>query len=205
MARIGAEAIAWARRNADRPPAGLGATDGTWFRMCLQFVRSALGLPGGIANAGLAWDRATRKHRTSNPADIPAGVPVFWELPSVEDHVALSIGGGLCISTDARRRGAADVVAIDSITRGWNAQLLGWTEDLNGVLIWTAPAPPARKPTVNITRALTAKTRGARRRALERVAERGGKAAAAAARRWLAAMDEVDEARRDLRKHEVRP
>jgi hypothetical protein len=184
--RTGDDAIAWARANAERPPAGLGGSDGTWYGMCLQFVRSSFGLPGGTANAGLAWDRAAHKHRTTSAGSIPRGVPVFWELPTVPDHIALSLGDGYCISTDALRRGKADKVLIDSITRSWGGQLLGWTEDLNGYRIWAAP-----KKTPNITAVLTADTRAERIAALRRVADNGSDLAQAAAENWLDALEDI--------------
>lgn len=101
-------------------------------RLCLQFVRMAYGLPAVYPDAGTAWDKAEHRHPTTDAGSIPPGVPVFWEMPGVADHVALSIGAGHCLSTDAKRRGRVDVVRIDSIGPAWGAQLLGWTEDLNG-------------------------------------------------------------------------
>jgi hypothetical protein len=129
------EAVAWARGQIDRP-----SKDYT--RLCLQFVRLSFDLPPVEPDAGRAWDNAKRKHATSNPGAIPFGVPVFWELSSEADHVALSIGGGLCISTDVKRTGRADVVRIASITSGWNGKLLGWTEDLNGFPVYRKAAIP---------------------------------------------------------------
>ena len=135
MARNRSEAIEWATRQVSNPTR-------SWYRLCLMFVRMAFGLPGGTPNAGLAWDWAKHKHPTTDPLVIPAGVPVFWETPGVADHVALSLGNGKCLSNDFKRHGMIDVVSIDAITRGWNCRLLGWTEDLNGVRVWKAPARP---------------------------------------------------------------
>jgi len=126
-------------------------------RLCLQFVRMAFDLPAVYPDAGTAWDRAERRHPTTDASSIPRGVPVFWELPSVADHVALSLGGGLCLSNDVKRPGRIDVVRIDAIGPAWGARLLGWTEDLNGSVVWrdkpkAPPAPPA-KTRNNVTRA----------------------------------------------------
>lgn len=148
--RTGNDACAWGRRQVDQP-----IKDFT--RLCLQFVRMAFDLPAVYPDAGTAWDKAERRHPTTDANTIPRGVPVFWELPSVADHVALSLGGGLCLSNDVKRSGRIDVVRIDAIGPAWGARLLGWTEDLNGSRVWTpkpdAPdAPPAPAKT-NVSRA----------------------------------------------------
>ena len=134
MSRSAKDAIAWGRAQITNPSQN-------WYRRCLVFVRSCFGVAAKYGSAGAAWDNAVHKHRTSNPADIPAGVPVFWETSGEFDHVALSTGNGRCLSNDFRRDGRIDEVLINDITRGWNAPLLGWTEDLNGVRVYTPPAP----------------------------------------------------------------
>lgn len=151
--RAGAQAGAWARRQITDPSRD-------WYRYCLMFVRMCFGVAMREPDAGKAWDAAEHKHVTSDAGSIPAWVPVFWELPGVADHVALSIGAGKCISTDVRRRGRVDVVTIDSITTNWGAQLLGWTEDLNGVRVWT---PQAADVSPNRVQNARAKLRAARR------------------------------------------
>jgi hypothetical protein len=132
-------AIAWARAQISSP-----VKDFTG--LCLQFVRMAFGLASLYGSAIVAWDNAERKHPTTDAKTIPRGVPVFWRIGKF-GHVALSLGGGLCLSTDVRRRGRVDIVRIDHIREAWGAQLLGWTEDLNGVTVWQnkpkAPAAPA--------------------------------------------------------------
>lgn len=142
-------AQSWARDQIARPSQD-------WTRLCLRFVREAFGLPAVFPDAGQAWDNAKVKHPTTDADSIPAGVPVFWELPSVADHVAFAIGGGLCISTDAKRRGKPDVVTIDSITTSWGATLLGWTEDLNGFTVYR------KAPVANRVRGARNKLREAR-------------------------------------------
>lgn len=153
MARSGTDAIKWGRAQVSKPSQD-------WYRWCLKYVRMSFGLPGGTPDAGKAWDWAKYKHRTSDSRTIPAGVPVFWELPSVADHVALSTGNGMCLSNDIKRRGKIDEVPIDLITRSWGGQLLGWTEDLNGVRIWSGTVPqPPKKPTVDLSRLVEAAKR----------------------------------------------
>lgn len=165
-ARNAAQAEAWARGQ-------ISGRSQDWTRLCLSFVRQAFGLdypagwPTSSRNAGTAWDRAKYKHATSNPDAIPAGVPVFWELPSVADHVAFSLGHGLCISTDARRAGHADVVTIDSITRAWGGKLLGWTEDLIGERVYTPTPARVRNHVTAARRQLAAARRSVKRAADE--------------------------------------
>jgi hypothetical protein len=130
MTRSGAQAIRWGRQQIANPSQD-------WYRLCLMFVRMCFGVPMRERDAGAAWDTAQHKHPTQDAGSIPAGVPVFWELTSVADHVALSIGAGKCLSNDVKRRGRISVVSIDSITSSWGGQLKGWTEDLNGVRVYT--------------------------------------------------------------------
>lgn len=141
------QAIAWAR-------ARVGHTG--WDNLCLSFVRQAFDVyytpdylwPVEDRNAGTAWDRAEFKHRTSNPMDIPAGVPVFFEMATAADHVVLSTGHGRCIGNDFVVDGRIDTNSIAEIAAKWGP-LLGWTEDLVGNRIWTPPAPkPVRPPRV---------------------------------------------------------
>lgn len=144
-----AAAIRWGREQIANP-----AKDYT--ALCLQFVRMCFGLGAVYPDADGAWDNAKRKHPTTTSTTIPRGVPVFWRVGQY-GHVALSLGGGLCLSTDIKRRGRVDIVRIDTVTQQWGARLLGWTEDLNGVTVWqdkpkAPPAPPAPKRT-NVTRA----------------------------------------------------
>lgn len=151
MTRVGREATDWAKAHGQQ---------GVWRRQCLKFVRMSFGLAGGTANAGLAWDNARFKHRTNDGETIPPFVPVFWETSGVADHIAISVGGGNCRSTDVRVAGNADIVSINALTRKWGMDLQGWTEDLNGVRIHfpskSRPKPPVkqRPRTPNITEAM---------------------------------------------------
>lgn len=150
MTRPTREAIAWGRDQIDNP-----VKDFT--RLCLQFVRMCFELPAVFPDAGTAWDNAERKHRTTDANRIPAGVPVFFELPGVADHVVLSLGRGWCLSNDVQRPGRIDVVRIDAIRERWGAQLQGWSEDLNGFTVWQrtpeAPDAPNAPARTNVQRA----------------------------------------------------
>lgn len=135
-ARQDGAAIAWGRNQITHPSQN-------WFRLCKAFSRSCFAVPSdGTPNAGAAWDRAHFKHRETNPQAFPAAVLVHWEMPSVEDHVAVTTGNGMCLSTDFLRTGRVDEVSIDRITREWGGQLLGWAEDIDGQRVWTPPEPP---------------------------------------------------------------
>lgn len=130
MTRTGTRAIAWGRRQITDPVRDFR-------QLCLMFVRMCFAVAARFPSAREAWENAQLKHPTTDANSIPAGVPVFWRTGSAFWHVALSIGAGWCLSTDVRRPGRVDRVRIDAISSAWNAQLLGWTEDLNGVRIYT--------------------------------------------------------------------
>lgn len=114
-----------------------------WTGWCLVFVRSAFGVPAQQPDAASAWANAERKHPVTSGSQVPRGVPVFWTGGSHgHGHIALSRGDGSVWTTDFVREGQVDVARIDDITRGWGLTLAGWTEDLNGVTVWTPPKPP---------------------------------------------------------------
>lgn len=110
-----------------------------WTGWCLMFVRLMLGVAMNFPSAISAWKNAKYKHTTGTP---PKGVPVFWDIGK-HGHVALSDGGGYCYSTDILRKGKVDRVPISKIASRWGARYLGWTEDLNGVRVYTPPSKPA--------------------------------------------------------------
>lgn len=143
MARNATAAIEWGRAwvdSAKRAP----TRSGDWYQWCLVFVRMCFGVNSRYPSAIAAWENAERRHNVDRGSQVPAGVPVFWRTGKW-GHVALSVGNGYCLSNDILRKGEIDVVHIDVITKRWNATLLGWTEDLNGVtVVETAkPKPPA--------------------------------------------------------------
>lgn len=115
-----------------------------WTGWCLVFVRTAFGVAARQPDAASAWANAERKHPVTSGAQVPRGVPVFWTGGSHgHGHIALSRGDGTVWTTDFVRKGKVDVARIDDITRGWGLNLAGWTEDLNGVTVYTPPKPPA--------------------------------------------------------------
>lgn len=112
---------------------------GGWNDECQKFVREALGCPGGVATALLDWEGCpeSKRHSWYFP---PVGVPVFWGGGTMGDgHVALSNGNGKVWSTDILRKGEVDLVEVQFIKNRWNLPYLGWTEECNGVTVYTDP------------------------------------------------------------------
>ncbi len=124
MTRIGAAAIA----------AGNAITSG-YGGLCLKFVRTCFDVPAKYATARDARTHATAFHATSDPMTIPAGVPVFLG----DNHVALAVGNGNMRTTNSATN-RVSTVTIASWVRAGHA-LRGWSEDLNGVRVYTKPAP----------------------------------------------------------------
>lgn len=126
--RTGAAAIRYARKEISNPSQN-------WRQLCLKFTRSCFGVGPRDLSAKVGWQRAKLKHPTSRAASIPAGVPIWWKIGTY-DHVAISVGNGRCISTDILRSGKPDEVDIDLVSDRWGAELLGWSEDINGVDVY---------------------------------------------------------------------
>lgn len=136
MARNAGQALAWARaqhRDGGREWAGL----------CLKFVRSCYGVDALYPSAAAAWEGARFKHRETDGAKVPRGVPYFWTGGTQGfGHIVLSAGGGMCWSNDVTAQGGISLAPINEITTRWRQTPRGWTEDLNTVRIWDRPEPP---------------------------------------------------------------
>lgn len=133
MNTLGEAAIAEARAQSQ---------DGTTFAagLCLQRVRLCYQIGPRYLDATEAWRNASHQHPETDPRKIPRGVPVFWTGGSEgHGHVAIATGDGYCWSTDILRRGRWDKVPIPAIRQKWGLPLAGWTEDLNGVLVYATP------------------------------------------------------------------
>lgn len=127
------QAIEWARQQHYNPSQG-------WTGLCQMFVRSAYGLGGGFASASAQWRGAQHRHRTSDGNKAPRGVAFCWTGGSRGfGHIVLSVGNGLCWSTDVVRTGHVDLVRINEITQRWGQHPEGWIEDVNGTRIWHPP------------------------------------------------------------------
>ena len=137
--RTGTKAIAWAKAQTTQPSR-------SWHNLCLMFVRSCYGVAAREPNAKRAWETARKQHKTTDADSIPAGAPVFWKTRTANWHIALSVGDGYCYSSDVGGRGKIGKIGIGALSRAWGATLLGWSEDLNGVTVYTKPAKPKVPP-----------------------------------------------------------
>lgn len=135
--RTGAKAVAYARTITSWPVG-----------YCLKYVRTCFGIPGKYGSAIIAWNNAKYRHGPSSA--VPVGVPVFFRGGRY-GHVAISVGNGKCRSTDYPRRGVVSEVAISTLAKNWNYPYLGWTEDLNGVRVYTKPATTPKPVASTIT------------------------------------------------------
>lgn len=142
--RTGQAAVDFARAQVTRPTPPPGSTDG-WFRRCLVFTRTCFNVGAKFGSAEIGWGKTQFRHGIASTP--PLGVPVWWTNGG-DGHVAISAGDGTCYSTDIKRRGQVDVVAIAYITRHWGQTYRGWTEDVNGVRVYRATAPS--RPAVSL-------------------------------------------------------
>lgn len=129
------EAIATARSwSKSRKFMGVG--------MCLATVRQYYGVGAGIPTAADSWAMSDHKRGVREGKSVPRGTPVYWTGGSEgSGHIAISVGGGVCLSTDWREPGKIDYAHIDDITSHWGLTFRGYTFEVNGVQVW-APAPP---------------------------------------------------------------
>lgn len=110
-------------------------------RYCARWTRSQFGVAAlgdydgdSAADAEDMWKAATLPH--AGDRTPPAGVPVFYGGGSQDNgHAAVSLGGGMIRSTDARGAGRVGTVPLDFPTREWGMPYLGWSEDLYGHVI----------------------------------------------------------------------
>lgn len=141
MTATPSEAIAWAKKQTNGK---------AYVGLCLVFVRNCFGIAAKYPSAAEAWDKAKHKHPTRSISGVPAGVPVFFSTPATKyGHVALHLGGG-GFRTNYSARGTIVTATLDDpVFRGMT--MLGWTEDLNGVRVYTkpkVPAKPASRPSI---------------------------------------------------------
>lgn len=116
--------------------------------MCLATVRQYYGVPSGFPTAASSYWASDHKRFVRSGRDVPRGVPVYWTGGSHgAGHIAISVGGGVCLSTDWKSAGKISYAHIDDITAAWGLQFKGYTWEVNGRQVW-APAEP--KPTVRL-------------------------------------------------------
>lgn len=111
--------------------------------MCEKFTRGHFGFPARYGSAKLAYQASKRDGKVHVDYNAPAGVPVFWDILSGKnapyDHVAISVGGGYCISTSAGPGGTVAKVSIRDLTQRWGMRYLGWAEFYHGQRVYTPP------------------------------------------------------------------
>lgn len=111
--------------------------------LCLQFVRTCYGVGSKYPSAISAWNNAKYKHRTSSTSGVPIGAPVFFS-GSKYGHVAVYAGNGYMRTTNSAT-GRIHTMSVSSWVRA-GYKFLGWTEDLNGVRVISAPKPSTATP-----------------------------------------------------------
>lgn len=109
---------------------------------CLRTVRQFYKVPSKYWSAAASWQAADHKHYTNDGRDCPRGTPVWWTGGSRgAGHVAISCGGGVCITTDWKEPGRLSYARIDDITSQWGLDFKGYTREVNDVVVWR-PKPP---------------------------------------------------------------
>jgi hypothetical protein len=113
---------------------------------CLNFVWHCIDYPkvAGLASANAAWSAARQKVTSGTP---PAGAPVYWSGGKY-GHIAVSLGGGYCRSTDYPSKGRVGTVSIASLTKQWGLRYRGWSRDYAGksiIGLGTSSSYPAAK------------------------------------------------------------
>lgn len=141
MVRTGQAAIDYARSRV-----GKNAMPASGY--CLQFVRECFAVAAYYGSALDAWNGSGTKHPGDrNP---PAAVPLFFQTPSVYDHVVFGGATGEIITTfnaDVKRYTASSGSAvISAIERDFSGSYLGWTEDINRVRVLDVVPPPGPNP-----------------------------------------------------------
>lgn len=123
---------------------------------CLRVIRQTYSVPSKYPTASSSWVAADHKHFASRGTDVPRGPPVWWTGGSSgAGHVAISCGGGVCISTDWKSPGRLAYAHIDDITALWNLNFKGWTREINDVVVWMPPQ--TTHPTVHLSNLLPRK------------------------------------------------
>lgn len=117
--------------------------------MCLRTVRGPIfGLPSLWPTASIAYTHGKPFHRFDDLTLVPRGMAIFWATPGSDDpgHVALSLGGGLCSTTDFHENGFEGVALISKLADWCGDPFRGGAEILNGFDVWPNPDKPDPKP-----------------------------------------------------------
>jgi hypothetical protein len=102
-----------------------------WQGLCQSFVRHCMGVAGWAPTAFDAAEKVpTANRHTDAFKDVPAGAAVYFKHAAGDPrpgHVVLSLGGGLCVSTDIYRRGMVDKAPLSVFGPHWSMTYLWWS------------------------------------------------------------------------------
>lgn len=114
--------------------------------LCEMFTRTCFGFPARYSSARLAYEASKRDGAIYGDTNPPAGVPVFFDITSGPnasfDHVAVSVGGGYCVSTSVGPNKSIARVKITDFGRSiWPGAIryLGWADHYHGRRVWSPP------------------------------------------------------------------
>lgn len=119
---------------------------------CLRFAQSVFGAPARYNSAWDAWNATQYKHADWDMPEQGIAHPVWFshwgtygDPPRYDNwgHVAVRMEDGRILSSPGSGYGQQWFNSIGEIERYFNAQYVGWSEDLNGLRIidYTAPQP----------------------------------------------------------------
>jgi len=140
LPRNAREAAQWAIQQVKSGSSG-------WNNYCERFTETAWGKPGRYKSALAGWEAAKKEGRAYQGKTPPPGAMVYWGGGEY-GHAAVSIGGGKIVSTDIKRKGKADIVTIDYLTKQWSKPYLGWADPDKGTKL-NASASPIDPGSVN--------------------------------------------------------
>ncbi len=70
------------------------------------------------------WDGLSQKRKHPGDTAAPPGALMFWG----PNHVAISLGNHMLISTDVLGSGKASVISYATMQSVWHLDYLGWAE-----------------------------------------------------------------------------
>lgn len=95
-----------------------------WDHLCLNLVTLAYGWSSGAPTAIAMWNGLPERRKHSPNTVAPPGALMFWG----PNHVAISLGNNVMVSTDVLGAGRAWIVSFETIQAAWGLQYLGWSE-----------------------------------------------------------------------------
>lgn len=113
---------------------------------CLATVRGPIfGLPAADPDANAGFDHAAPLHRFADLSQTPRGMVVWFRNPD-HGHVVLSVGGGLCSSTDFHEPGFEGIALLSRVAAWCGATDVAGGEVLERFDVWPTPAKPKPAP-----------------------------------------------------------